>query len=125
MQGNRITPEDANRRDITLSTTNSTTELSNSLSTTLYAPHGYTIHCIIVASINLKGDVSIVEGGLGLPFVKVRYTSRNNDLDQLFVMLESNSLKSHVGNEHQFGRAKLVEDRMKDWRGVADDEERA
>ncbi|XP_058800900.1 uncharacterized protein LOC131669783 [Phymastichus coffea] len=120
MEGDFISKQDTLERNLHLETTNSTTSVSTSLLLTLSAPADHTINCVLAASLNMHGDVSVVEGGVGAENVTLAYKTRNGRPDFLFVMVESHVEKGLLlemrDSVIRSSRIAILYDQMKDWK---------
>ncbi|XP_003427004.1 uncharacterized protein LOC100680061 [Nasonia vitripennis] len=132
MAGDFISDGEAERHNLLLDSTNSTTSVSSSIRITLTPPMHHTINCIIAAALHLNGDVSVVDGGVGSNSVTLAYKTLNSQPDQFFVLMESNVDRQWVqealemrGDAVETSRLAIFYDKMRDWKaspvvGVAD-----
>lgn len=122
MAGDLISDAEAERHDLLLDSTNSTTSVTSSVRVTLVPPTHHTINCIIAAALHLNGDVSVLEGGVGSKSVTLAYETLNNQPDQFFVLIESYVDRKWVqealemrGDVVETSRLTILYDKMRDW----------
>lgn len=90
MVGEFMTDEFARDRNLHQVSTNSTTSVTSSMRLTFTSPPDHTINCVLAASLNMNGDVRLLDGGPGYENVTLAYRSlRPGRTDLFFVLVES------------------------------------
>lgn len=120
MEGDFISKPDALQRNLHLEINNLTTSVHTSLIITLHAPADHKINCVLAASLDMHGDVGVVDGGVDAETVSLAYKSRNGKLDLMFVMVESNVEKGLLlemrDSVVQSSRITILYNPMRDWK---------
>jgi len=89
MQGDVLSKDEATSRLIQLKTYRSYFSVTTRAEVYLAAEPGMLINCVIAAAVYQNGYVSVSEGGYGTTMVRVRYVTKNNQLDIFAVFLQT------------------------------------
>jgi len=89
MQGDMLTEDQATSRLVQLKSHNSYFSVTTRAEVYFTAEPGMLINCVIAAAVYQNGHVSVVEGGYGTTMVRVRYVTKNGQLDIFAVFLQT------------------------------------